>query len=203
MQKRQIIDTIRNEVGMDFHYKQIEKVIDTVYRQVAHDTISLKGDSFDLLTKDYPSVTVTEDTNSGRYYSILPAEIIYMGNPTDAVKINKKKSVAFNFYPTDERSVMLSEGLAGDGAATISGIIGYYVKQGQPSGQSAYQWIAWYKNMDSFTANAGVRMVLAVPFTEFEDTDNVILPSGQDFNIVQSAMNLLLGKQPEKLKEDG
>lgn len=191
MTKQEHIDFIRNEIGQDFHYKQVEIAIDHVYRQVAHNVTREGVDGFDFLTKEYSPVTVTLDSTTQRYYSLLPEEIIQFTDPNEGIRnINTTQGTDLNFYPTSERNVMLTAGLALDNVMTR---IGYYVRHDR----------VWYYNMDPGVAGVGVRMVLAVPFTAYGDDDAVSLPSGQDFNIIQAAIDMLLQKQPEKIREDG
>ena len=189
MKKSQYIDEVRNIVGKEFHYKQIEAVLDNLYRQNVHDLTRQRLDSFDFLSKEYNEVAVSKDAISNIYYTALPVEILQFTDPTEGVRsINTVQGTDLNFSPTSENKVKLLTGLNFD---NINTRIGYWVRHDK---------IWYYKMIPSITK---VRLALVIPFTAYEETDNVALPSGRDYDIIQSAINLLLRKQPEKLKQNG
>lgn len=181
MQKRHHIDQIKYALKKhDYanHPAIIEAVLNDVYNQILYDTPVKDMTGFEFYTKTY-EVTVSKDSASDRYYSTLPAAIVTLRNPNDAiVSINSKKGTGFRFFPTTENEQQIYDGLE---ANLVYLRYGYYVQNNK----------VWYTNYDNELASAGVRMALAVEFREFASTDEVPLPAGRSYDIKQLALDYI------------
>lgn len=195
MKKSEHIDYIRNIVdpsGINprFHYKQVEAAIEKIYNQMARAIPEELLDSYDFFCKEYTNQEVKKDTVTNRYYTVLPAPIIPLSIISEAVRhINSNQGTSLDFVPMRETDWELYDGLFSEDLDTS---IGYIVR---------YNRIWYDKRMTSTMANAGVRLVLAVTFSAFDDEENVAMPGG-DYDIVNAVVQQLLGTQPLNLKND-
>jgi hypothetical protein len=195
MTKNELIYHIKNilakeDESMEFHPKQIEAVIDDVYAQTISDLGIEELNDFDFNIKESFSNTVTLDATSGRYYTDLPRAILNLRQPQKGVvEINTNQGTDMNFVPTTIKRIRL---LLNSEAYGYTGKVHFYVERDK----------IWYYNMTSDLANAGVRLRLAVPFSEFSATDEVPLPVGKDTEFVQTVIQILAQTQPSDLKND-
>lgn len=195
MTKWEIVDTIRNIVdpsGVNprFRPQQIEAVIELVYNQYTMSLTPDQYDNFDFMTKEYTAQTVTLDSTTNRYYTDLPVPVVPLRIPSEAVKhINTNQGTDLDFIPCTETIWELRDGLF---SHDIDTVVAYVVRYNK----------VWYSDtMTSDIADAGVRMVIAVPFSAFDDTEDVNLPMG-GIDLIQSVVQILSGTQPMNLKND-
>jgi hypothetical protein len=188
MTKAQYIDWIRNRLGGDAHRKDIEYAIDQAYQQII-STQSIKNlDDFNFLTKMYTGVSVSTEAVTSFKYSTLPAPIIYLPEVNKGVRqINTSQGSDLRFYPMtfDEWEYtgdLISGGVHAD-------MVGYITLSNK----------VYYHNIGSIST---VRMVLAVPFSEFDSTDKITLPSGLNGDITQITLAILRGDPPRDTKND-
>lgn len=195
MTKAQYIDFIRNIVDPSgrnprFLPKQIEYAIDMVYSQY---TMSLNPDQYenvDFLTKEYVTQTVLEDPTTGHFYTDLPAPVVPMRIPSEAVRyISSNEGVSLDYCPMTELTWQLRDGLF---SHDIDTTIGYVVR---------YNKVFYDDNMTDAIAEDGVRMVIAVPFSSFEYEEHVNLTIG-GIDLVQQVVQMLMNTQPIDLKND-
>jgi hypothetical protein len=195
MTKAEYIDTIRNIVDPSgknprFRPQQIEACLEFVYNQFTSTLPESRYSDFDFLTKEYTSQTVTLDATTNRYYTDLPAPLVPLQIPSEAVRhIGTNQAVAFDFCPITETIWGLMDGLF---SHDIDTTIGYIVRYNK----------VWYnESMTADIVDAGVRMVLAVPFRSFDYDEDVNIPMG-GIDLAQAVVQILSGTQPMNLKND-
>lgn len=195
MTREEYTDTIRNIIDPSgrnprFRPQQIEAVIEMVYNEYCMSLTPDQYDNADFLTKEYTAQTVTLDSTTNRYYTTLPAPVVPLKIPSEAVRhINTNQGTDLDFVPCTETIWELKDGLF---SHDIDTTIGYVVRYNR----------VWYSDtMTAAIASAGVRMVLAVPFTSFSYSEEINLPVG-GVALMQSVIQILSGTQPMDLKND-
>lgn len=195
MTKAEYIDLIRGIVdpsGRNPRYRPqfVEACIEMVYNQFTYNLTEDKYIDFDFLTKEYTSQTVTLDATTDRYYTLLPAPLVPLKIPSEAVRhVGSNQDVSCDFMPMRETDWELFSTLLSHSNDTT---IGYIAR---------YDRIWFNESMSSSIANAGVRLVLAVPFRSFTYDEHVNLPVG-GVELVTNAINMLNGVQPMDLKNN-
>ena len=175
--KKEICDSIRNQIGENYDRRQVAMMISHVYSTYIHDALDGRLKSFEFLSKEYENQTVNNDDEGD--YVTLPTSIVGLPTKTDGIlSIKNFGSGDLDYFPMTMNDVMLSNGLDSD---TINTYTGYYVVGNK---------IRLYNHGGQGT----VDLVLAIQFYDFEDTDEVNLPAGKDFNIIEAATNMLLNK---------
>lgn len=181
MDKKSICDTIRNNIGWEYDRRQVSAVVSMIYSMYIHDAMDGKIKNYEFLSKEYTDQDVNEDDEG--YYVTLPASVVGLPTATDGVRIIRNTgSGDLDYFPMKEEDKMLSDGLDSD---TINTYTGYWVVGNK---------IRFYNHDGSST----VDLVLAIQFNDFEWTDEVNLPGGRDFNILELASNILQNKPPKQ-----
>lgn len=194
MNKKEIIHYVwllvdPSQKNKRFHYNVIMYAIEQAYNQYIQTIPPYLYDEYEFLVKEYTSQTVTLDSTRNLYYTTLPASIVPMNPPSEAVRhINTNAGTDLDFCPCDETTWELMDGLF---EYDIDTTISYITRNDK----------IWYQNMTPDIASVGVRLVLAIRFSEFSDTDEVNLPGGS-VDILQTAVNILLNVQPMNLKNN-
>ena len=186
MTKKEIMDFCEEVINDDqVHPRVIEYAIERVYEQ---NIGMLLKKNFRYWTKRYTSQTVTLDATENRYYTTLPASIVQIPNVTNGVlSINTQQGTGLNFYQTTEENIEYLNNTIGD---SINQKIGYFVQRDK----------VWYHNITAIQATAGVKLILAINFSDFAATDEVPLPSG--INLIQMAIDFIKQKPVDDRKND-
>jgi hypothetical protein len=195
MTKKQWIDYVRlivDPTGKSPRCRPevIEWTIDKVYAQAVRTIPEHRWEDFDFITKEYTGQAATEDSTTGRYYVDLPAPLVAFSVPAEAVRhVNTAEGTDLDFVPLRETDWELANGLFSHDVATV---IGYIPRQDK----------IWFtENMTSDIATAGLRLVLAIPFSSFDDDDTVTMPTG-DVDVISMVLQILQGVQMPQLKTD-
>jgi hypothetical protein len=172
-----------------YHPAQIEAVCDIVYAELmAAADDDILGD-LDAYSKEYTSVTVSEDATRGLKYSTLPAAICPIPGVTSGVrKINVNSGLDLDVVPTTELEMYYADGSA---ARMTDTTIGYWL-QGTK---------VWYdESMTDDIISEGVRMILLPRFSAYADTDTVLIPGCTDTQFCQKVLQFLAPTVPVDLK---
>jgi hypothetical protein len=194
MTKKELIYTIINIVDPSgsskrFHPRQVEFAINAAYNQFLQSIPPYLYDEYeDFWVKEYYGTTVLDATRD-LYYLTLPAAIVPMKPPSEAVRHIALSSglPGLDFIPCDETTWELMDGLFSHDSS--GGTTGYIVR---------YDKIWFSDEMSSVT---DLRVVLAIPFTEFTDNEVINLPAG-DIDIIQTAIQILMNTQPMDQKNN-
>jgi hypothetical protein len=194
MTKREIVYLVwgildPSQSSKRWHYNTIMYGIEQAYNQYVQSIPNYLYEEHEFLVKEFFSQAVTLDTDRNLYYTNLPASLVPMNPPSEAVRhVGTNEGISLDFAPCDETTWELMDGLfSHDTDFTID----YIVRNDK----------IWYQNMTSDIAEEGVRLVLAVRFSEFGDTDIVNLPGGS-IDIIQSAVQFLMNTQPMDQKNN-
>jgi hypothetical protein len=187
MTKKQHIDQIEELLG-EAYYDKISKPVIEVTLNTAYNQICSTMNKFDLCRKRFTGIPVVWDSSAEVYYSDYPAAIVPTINSEMIVSTIKGSGALFS--PTTEQESRLVYTLSSN---DIDNRIYTILKRERIE----------YENMESLTDEEiedgathtpkvpTVRMDLAIEFKEFEDTDEVYMPAGKDYEVKQIALDML------------
>jgi hypothetical protein len=171
--------------------RRIELDISAALNTIFFQTFKKDPSNLDRYSKQYTNIAVNYDSATQVYYSNLPAKVIQYPICGDGIwNINDMlgRDVAFAPIQMNEREL-----LYGGEFDSIDDVIGYSL-----SGS-----IITYYNFDPIIT--AVKMDLVIDFTEWDLSEDVPIPSGQDLeviNIIRQMYNLIpvdkLNNQNEK-----
>ena len=171
-----------------YHKKIIEKHIEVVYNAIiAEETkkaaITKSWSDLDAFTKAY-EVDVNYENGREEYYSNLPAKVMQLSKNRGVRKIYPKKDQRYSFIYRNNNTIDIFSELEVD---KIEERPRYYIES-----QKVY-----YDYIGPEMAAEGVGMKLVVPFSEFDDNDEVALPNGKDNLIFDMVIARLIQKTEE------
>jgi hypothetical protein len=209
MIKQEIRSVIRNSLPKvdktnRWHDSYINAAIEKALASMYHDIFLMNPLALQRYTKSYgytTPVTVVTEGATGIMYSPLPASIIPFEDKASGVRrISTIAQGGFTFFPMDFREMDLV--VNGCYFHTTNSKIGYAVNQTR---------IEYYK-MPMAIAATGVRMDLIIPFSKYEEDDEVKIPEITDITgtnyqkksetFVDRVMAILGVVQPVDLKDD-
>mgnify|MGYP001013040274 CR=1 FL=1 len=192
MTKQEYIDFVHEELGealrKNIEKQSVEAAINTAYNQIVFDLVRGGVRNFDLCRKRFTSIAVTYDSNADVYYSDWPAAIVPHIN--GEMIVSTVQGSGIRFAPMSEQDVLLTTGLLVD---LIDTTIYTIIKR---------ERIEYY-NMESLSQDeidtgssptpkiSTVRMDLAIEFREFATTDEVYMPMGRDYEVLELALDFL------------
>jgi len=188
----QIID-VKNRIptlrDKDIDPVVFEQIISRVFNQLICD-LSAKGvNNFQLLTKlfigdDKTGVDVQQDTNTGMYYSLLPADISHLPDIRTGVRnVAPMTDNSVEFHPISRNRII---GRSNQTVNQISKEIFY-----TPGQDSDGNLTVDYIGMNSNNNVAKVKMYLLIPFEAYGEDDQVHLPGGQDMILIENVMKII------------
>lgn len=192
MTKKEFIDSVHEMIGEalreEINKPVVEVALNSAYNQLVFDLVKAGVRNFDLCRKRFTGVAVTYDSTADVYYSNWPAAVVPHIN--NEMIVNTVQGIGLRFAPISEQDILLSENLpVNDIDTTIYTIV-------------KRERIEYY-NMESLDQDdidegatptpqvATVRMDLAIEFREFDDTDEVYMPLGRDYEVMQLALDML------------
>jgi hypothetical protein len=153
--------------------------------------------SLQRFTKRYGGTTpivVLQDLNANVYYTTYPAKFIPFPDKASGIRrISERQQGGMTFFPMDQREVELV--MSGTNVKTVNTKIGYIVTADRIE----------YYGMTTAVALIGVRMDIMVPFSVYDETDNVIIPELNDSNgntFIDRVMKVLTTIQPPDVIDD-
>jgi hypothetical protein len=203
MLKQEIRSLIRNSLPRidktaRWHDQVINAAIEKVISQMYEDVWRLSPLNLQRYVKQYgytTPVAVTLETDTNIYYSTLPESIIPFQDKASGVRrISTVVQGPFTFFPMDPREMDLVA--VGCYFNTVNTKIGYAVNQTRIE----------YYNMSLAVAGDGVRMDLIIPFSKYDEDDEVKIPEMTDLKTGESffdrVMKILGVVQPVDIKDD-
>jgi hypothetical protein len=169
-----------------FHPRFIEGVCDLVWASwCSASTVSASQD-VNFYTKLYDGVEV--DVDGEFFYSVLPSPILNLDRIGGGViSINQINARDNDFKPIREKDFRLMKGQEVNRTGTD---IYYYV---------TYDHVYYGGSMTDEIAEDGVDMRLSIPFSKYDLSEELPLPSGKEMEFVQAAINILVGTPPTNL----
>jgi hypothetical protein len=192
MRKIDYIDEVENLLGELFQDKidkpTIEAAINIAYNQEVFNLVKSGLRNFDLCRKRFTDIPVVWDSSAEVYYSTYPASIVPHINTEMIVSTIRGEDL--RFYPSSEQVIRLTEILASN---SLNNHIRTILKSERVE----------YYNMESMSDEeiesgadhtpkvSEVRMDLAIQFKDFLGTDTVYMPAGEDYLVIQLALDIL------------
>lgn len=171
----------------------VESYISLAVNSVFGQIFRKDAGNYDLYAKEYVG-TILQDASTEQYYSEYPAPIVQTVDPFKGVRsINTLKGRGLEFAPARSSDMALFEGIT---AFNVSNVIPFIPQRdrvlyiGEPIDED-------YQTIES------VRMMLVVPFTEYDMDEFFHIPEGADLNIVDTVRQLMGQIPPRDLLNDG
>jgi hypothetical protein len=183
------------------HRKIIEYNIGRAYNESLRRMMANGYVDLGNFTKEYENVAVSYDTTTRKYYSVLPEKIVAINKPASGIYdifiqegtgVNDSFSVSstdlftdnLQFVPMDNNRFRIMDGLD---INTIDDVIGYTYKNYNVyyNGSTTY--------LSQLSSNAGVRMLLVIPFEQYADTDDINIPFGDEEMLMERVVNFMIG----------
>lgn len=191
MTKAEIRSSVRNRLMQidetaKYHDKVLDSWIERVANQIMHDAFSKNLSNYDFYTKQYENVSLVKSGDI--VYALLPANIVQLPDRAEGVrKIQTTTGSGLEFVPVSMEEVELYSALE---VGIIDTTIAYDVKQDR-----VYFW----GDLSLITA---VDMWLVIPFTEYAETDEFVIPSGKDGQFFDGIVQIALSTPPKDLIND-
>jgi len=204
MIKEEIRSLIRGELPKldktnKFHARFIDAAIEKVLGEMYTDEFKKSPHALQRYTKGFgytTAIPIAYEASTGIYYVSYPTGISIVPFPDKASGVRRISTMiqgGLTFFPMDAREVDLVR--SGGNVSTVNTKIGYIVLPTR---------IEFY-NMTTAVLNDGCRMDLIIPFSNYADTDVVLIPEevdkgGQTFT--DRVLKILGVIQPIDLKDD-
>ena len=175
MEKQEIVSMIKNFVGridttQKFHPRFLESVIERTLIEMYSDLYKVSPRLVDLYTKQYGSLTISKNNSTGAYYTTLPANIVNLPCKASGVRHIYLMGNSGNvFMPMDAREADL---IFNTDVAVVSTKIGYQVRENA--------LVEYWNAAGLFAQTPTLLMDLLIPFSEYEDSDVVLIPELTD-----------------------
>lgn len=177
----------REDSTEQFPLQYIQGMCDIVWASWCTQFINSPNQDSHFFSKLHAAVTVTIGAD-GYYTSTLPEQILKLDRIGDGVmSINQINARDNDFKPVKERDFRL---MKGQEVARTGSDIYYYV---------TYDTVVYNESMTASIASSGVDMMLSIPFSKYDLTEELPLPSGMEMEFVGAALDLLLGTPPTNL----
>jgi hypothetical protein len=172
MVKQEIRSLVRNllpraDKQNRWHDNVINAAIEKALASLMEDIWEANPINLQRYTKGFGYTTPVQvqiESGTGIYYSTLPSIIPFQDKMSGVRRISTVIQGGFNFFPMDFREMdLISDGCYFD---TVNTKIGYAVNQTRVE----------YYGMTSAVQNAGVRMDLIIPFSKYDEDDEVKVP---------------------------
>jgi hypothetical protein len=170
-----------------YHDEIIDHWISMAFNQILGQLFRKGTANWDLYTKRYNGVVVAQDPITDIYYSEFPAPIIQTIDVAEGVRrINTTKGRGLQFAPVSGDNIQILDDLD---VNLVDDVIGYRV----------------FADRVEYWGNPGVatvRMELVIPFTAYEEMDDVKIPGGSDAQLIEVVLQFVQGTPPKDLKNN-
>ena len=204
MQKNEIRSVIYNLLprymqGAEYHKEVIDRAIEKAINQLYTETFLRDPLSIQRYTKRFGTITpitVSSDATAGIYYSNYPTGVQPVPLPDKAAGVRRVTTPAqggIKFYPLDIREFELIT--SGSYYSLASGIIGYVPTRERVE----------YYGMTAAIVATGVRMDLLVPFSDYAETDQILIPENPNADgetFTDMVLKILGVIRPVETKDD-
>lgn len=194
MTVKEYVDTIKNTLDREdstsqFHPNLIRLHCDFTWNQILHDAFRKDLSYLDFYAKEYNSITPTLNSTTNRYEALFPAPIVQLPNRSEGVRnLSTNQGTGLEFVPISEQEWRYTDGMEVDTVETTTKT--YFVRTDRA---------IFANNFVAADAAAGVSMRLVIPFSEFDDDDELPVPSGQGENFINMVLARLRSIPPVDL----
>jgi hypothetical protein len=199
MTARQKIDEIIDRIKLvptledkDLHEEDVRAAISSAFNQILSD-LTMKGfvnlSLYERLYKgsDGHGVDVSLDSDTGKYYSILPVGICALADVKSGVRSVSPLTADVDYVPVQREQITILNNLLGSEVDTT---IGYTVGR-----NSTGKVTIDYYGMTSANNPSKVKMYLILSFESYDDNDEVNIPAGQDERLFEAVIKTLVNNQ--------
>jgi hypothetical protein len=206
MYKQEIRSLIKNLLpkysqGAEYHDMVVDRAIEKVVNQLYLESFLRDPLSLQRYVKRYGgtvAIPVVYDAVASIYYSNFPTGVMPVPIPDKASGVRRISNVTqggITFYPIDQREMELIT--SGSFYRNVSTKIGYCVTQDRVE----------YLSMTVAIAALGVRMDILVPFSDYADTDEILIPEtinpqGETLGFAERVLTILGVIRPQETKDD-
>lgn len=193
MTKLQLIEIIKRRLtgdGFAIHDRVIEKFI-TLAINTAYYQLSIKNKTLDIHTKTYDDIPIQYDSHTNQYYCTLPTQISNLpgaGAGIHSIFSTKKRNV--KFVPTTHEAASVFADLE---VNSFCDEIGYRYHHG------VVEFSQEDRNIHKIPT---VSMELIRPFEDYDDDEEVFMPTGGDEIILKTVLQMIAGIPKAKMVDD-
>ena len=186
MTKEILVDLVHIRLNERFHKKTIEYNIGRAWNQLMYDTFRKNPDDLDLYAKQY-TASVSDDATTAAEYITMPAAFVQLPDDEHIRRISPLQDTTNVFDPvsiaSQSRFNNLDVSLISERPTT------YIVKHNRVE----------FDDLAADVKAAGVLIDLVVAFEEYDDDDNVNIPSGKDETLINLVTQFLENTQPDNI----
>jgi hypothetical protein len=203
MRKDEIRSIVRNTLprydkGGRWHDNYIDAIIEKVIAQMYNEVWAVNPLNLQRYVKQYgysTALVVSTEPGTGIKYTTLPESIVPFQDKLSGVRrISTFAQGAVTFFPMDAREIDLVAN--GSFFNTVTSKTGYAVNQTRVE----------YYNMSAAVEAVGVRMDCIIPFSKYDDDDEVKIPEVADPQAGETFMDRVLKVlgivQPVDVRDD-
>ena len=199
MTKREHIYYILENYNMrddakDIHPDHVKFALSKSWNNLLYDTFRKNSDSLNFYTKEYTSQSAVLNATTNKYEITLPAPILQLPDTSLREGVRSLTVDAWEdieFVPQSEQENMLLYNLD---VYNVDDVISYDVRFDKI--------IFGQEGTDVDLTTYDFRLSLVIPFSEYNDTDELPVPSGKDMEFQNLTMQFLMQMDP-KLIENG
>ena len=190
--KNRVISSVRTmlqEQGHNDHPALVEDAINHVYSQLLIQIPQSPHNQYEIYTKNYKA-SIALDSDSNRYYVNLPVAVVNLPRKGGGVvSVQSEDGKGFRYYPVSEQEWRLTANIE---SGLYNRYYGYYVNRNK---------ILFTRDMSSYLG-VEVRLSLVTQFKDFEATDEVLIPGGQNYDLAQLSYDYITQKSLLDLQID-
>jgi len=194
MTKKEFIDLIKRRLASgnlspdqegSYHDNEIAHFIERGMDRIFYQAGNAK--ELDKYSKAYKNIDVEYDSDLDLYYSVLPESIVQIDGVQGIRSVSLMKDQSFSFVHVTQQSMRAFLRLD-------SGRIGKRPWMFYDGGR------LYYGRMKKDIKKVLMRLV--IPFTRFEDDDEVFVPAGMSDTIIQFVLQIMTGQINEDQLSD-
>lgn len=169
-----------------FHENVVEKALTGIINQVLFDLFRTNNSALDYFAKGY-SVNVSHDTAGDLYYITLPKNVVQLPNNSGVRMVTPRKGQDYSIPIVPAQAQDTIEGLE---VGLIDNKAYGFIEQNK----------VYFRNFDKSMTSLYVKII--IPFEEYADTDEVMIPGERLPQILDYCHGFLLNVPPEDVRND-
>ena len=194
MTKSEIVELVKGWLSsesttMDMMHRvdkrRLELYIDAAFRDVIFEVYKTNTQGLSLYARTYDGIAVSQDATTDTYTATLPKPVLQLPGVAQGIRrISIEDETTLDFVPL-EADEFENFSMLDTGNAIICDSIGYCLKN---------NLLVEFFNFPDSRSGDLLRMDIIIPFSEYGDSEDVPLPSGQNMNLITAVVNLLTGR---------
>ena len=190
MTKAQIIEAINRRFQNKWHPNIISFYVSQAIEKFIYPQLKKDPSNYDMFTKEFENQEVKFNEGKKSYYVDLPVPIIQLIKTGDGVReIHTPTGKGILFTPVSAAQANILSTLE---VFKIQDRIRYIVRRDK---------IEFFANNQ--IENIGkVTLSLAIPFSSYDEDDEITLPSGQGFDLIEMVFRTMQNKPVDDIAND-